>query len=222
MRLYLRGRKVRLSRKQEKLLARRLMALVILLALATLTTVTIYNRATPIAIENATAITRTKWENVITEEVKAILTKEGYDYDSFAVVSLDDSGRVTSLAVNGRLVTEASSAITKRLTERFSQSNSLTIPVPIGSVLSPRYLQGVGFSVNVNAMAYTAVSVSILSEVTAIGINQTMHRLTARIVTNTKLYCSNEKSDISHEYHIILAESIAFGKIPSSYFEYGA
>ena len=222
MRLYLRGRKVRLSRKQEKLLARRLMALVILLALATLTTVTIYNRATPIAIENATAITRTKWENVITEEVKAILTKEGYDYDSFAVVSLDDSGRVTSLAVNGRLVTEASSAITKRLTERFSQSNSLTIPVPIGSVLSPRYLQGVGFSVNINAMAYTAVSVSILSEVTAIGINQTMHRLTARIVTNTKLYCSNEKSDISHEYHIILAESIAFGKIPSSYFEYGA
>ena len=222
MRLYLRGRKVRLSRKQEKLLARRLMALVILLALATLTTVTVYNRATPIAIENATAITRTKWENVITEEVKAILTKEGYDYDSFAVVSLDDSGRITSLAVNGRLVTEASSAITKRLTERFSQSNSLTIPVPIGSVLSPRYLQGVGFSVNINAMAYTAVSVSILSEVTAIGINQTMHRLTARIVTNTKLYCSNEKSDISHEYHIILAESIAFGKIPSSYFEYGA
>ena len=222
MRLYLRGRKVRLSRKQEKLLARRLMALVILLALATLTTVTVYNRATPIAIENATAITRTKWENVITEEVKAILTKEGYDYDSFAVVSLDDSGRITSLAVNGRLVTEASSAITKRLTERFSQSNSLTIPVPIGSVLSPRYLQGVGFSVNVNAMAYTAVSVSILSEVTAIGINQTMHRLTAKIVTNTKLYCSNEKSDISHEYHIILAESIAFGKIPSSYFEYGA
>ena len=222
MRLYLRGRKVRLSRKQEKLLARRLMALVILLALATLTTVTIYNRATPIAIENATAITRTKWENVITEEVKAILTKEGYDYDSFAVVSLDDSGRITSLAVNGRLVTEASSAITKRLTERFSQSNSLTIPVPIGSVLSPRYLQGVGFSVNINAMAYTAVSVSILSEVTAIGINQTMHRLTARIVTSTKLYCSNEKSDISHEYHIILAESIAFGKIPSSYFEYGA
>ena len=88
--------------------------------------------------------------------------------------------------------------------------------------MSPRYLQGVGFSVNVNAMAYTAVSVSILSEVTAIGINQTMHRLTAKIVTNTKLYCSNEKSDISHEYHIILAESIAFGKIPSSYFEYGA
>ena len=44
MRLYLRGRKVRLSRKQEKLLARRLMALVILLAIATLTTVTVYNR----------------------------------------------------------------------------------------------------------------------------------------------------------------------------------
>lgn len=222
MRLYLRGRKVRLSRKQEKLLARRVLALVILLAIATLTTVTIYNRATPIAIENASAITRTQWEGLVTEEVKAILTKESYDYFSFATVLQDESGRVTSLSVNSRLLTEVSSAITKRLTDRFSQDNSLSIPVPIGSVISPRYLQGVGFSVNINAMAYTAVSVSILSEVTSLGINQTMHRLTAKIVTNTKLYCSNEKSEISHEYQILLAESIAFGKIPSSYFEYGA
>lgn len=220
MRMYLRGRKIRLSRKQEKRLVRRVMALCILLALAVLTTVTVYNKATPIAVENASAITRTGWENLITEEVEAILTENGYNYHSFASVTQDGNGKITSLAVNSRLVTDLSAAITKRLTKQFSQSNRITIPVPIGSVIAPRYLQGVGFSVKVNAMAYTAVKVSIVSSVSSVGINQTMHRLSAKIVTNTKLYCGDEKSDISHEYSILLAESIAFGRIPDSYFEY--
>jgi len=220
MRLYLRGRKIRLSRKQEKVLARRVVALFILMALATLTTVTLYNKATPIAIENAPAITRTKWESLITEEVRSILTQGNYSYHSFATGTQDEGGKITSLSVHSRLVTEVSSAITKRLTDRFSQCSQLTIPVPIGSVIAPRYLQGVGFSVKVNAMTYTAVKVSIVSDVSSVGINQTMHRLTAKIVTNTKLYCGEEKSEISHEYSLLLAESIAFGKIPDSYFEY--
>ncbi len=220
MRLYLRGRKVRLSRKQEKMLARRVVALFILMALATLTTVTVYNKATPIAVENAPAITRTEWESLITEEVEAILTENGYSYHSFASATQDESGKITSLAVNSRLVTDLSTAITKRLTKQFSQSNRITIPVPIGSVIAPRYLHGVGFSVRVNAMAYTAVKVSIVSNVLSVGINQTMHRLTAKIVTNTRLYCGDNTSEISHEYSVLLAESVAFGKIPDSYFEY--
>ncbi|MBQ4120376.1 MAG: hypothetical protein IJD35_00020 [Clostridia bacterium] len=220
MRLYLRGRKIRLSRKQEKLLARRATVLVLLLSLVTLTTVTIYNKAAPIAIENASAITRTKWESIVTEEVEEILKQGGYGYHSFATGTQDESGKITSLSVNSRLVTQISAAITKRLTQRFAATTKLKIPVPIGSVISPRYLQGVGFSVSVNTMAYTAVSVSIVSEVSSVGINQTRHRLSARIVTDTKLYCSNEKSEISHEYSILLAESIAFGNIPNSYFEY--
>lgn len=220
MRFYLRGRKIRLSRKQEKLLARRVTVLVLLLSLITLTTVTIYNKAVPIAIENAPAITRTKWESVIVEEVEKILENGGYNYQSLASETLDENGKITALSVNSHLVTDISAAITRRLTDRFSEANQIKISVPIGSVLSPRYLQGVGFSVRVNAMAYTAVSVKIASEVTSIGINQTRHRLTAQITTETKLYCSNEKSEISHEYRILLAESIAFGNIPNSYFEY--
>lgn len=220
MRLYLRGRKIRLSRKQEKLLARRITVLVLLLSLITLTTVTIYNKAIPIAIENAPAITRTKWESIIIEEVHRILEQGNYGYNSFATETQDENGKITALSVNGRLVTDISAAITKRLTERFAATTKLKIPVPIGSAISPRYLQGVGVSVNVNTMAYTAVNVKIISEVSSVGINQTRHRLTARIITNTKLYCSNVKSEISHEYNILLAESIAFGNIPNSYFEY--
>lgn len=220
MRLYLRGRKIHLSRKQEKLLVRRVITLVLILALITLTMVTIYNKAVPIAIENAPAITRTKWEVIVTQEVEKILSQEGYNYHSFAGETHDESGKVTSLSVNSRLVTQLSAAISKRLTECFAESNHLKIAVPVGSALSPRYLQGLGFSVNVNGMAYTAVSVSIISEVSSVGINQIRHRLSAKIVTNTKLYCSTETSEISHEYTVLLAESIAFGNIPSSYFEY--
>lgn len=220
MRLYLRGRKIRLSRKQEKILARRIVALVILLAVATLTTVTVYNKATPIAVENASAITRTKWESIITEEVNTILTKGSYTYQNFAGTLQDENGKITAISVNSHQVTELSTAITQQLSNCFSQSTKLSIPVPIGSVIAPRYLQGIGFSVKVNAMAYTAVKVCIVSEVTSVGINQTTHRLSAKIVTDTKLYCSNEKSNISHEYRVLLAESIIFGTIPNSYFEY--
>lgn len=220
MRLYFRGRKIRLSRKQEKVLARRVVALFILLALATLTTVTVYNKATPIAIENAPNITRAKWEAIITESVDNVLNEGNYNYTSFASQTLDESGKISSLSVNSRMVTEVSAAITKRLTKQFSKNTKLQIPVPIGSVIAPLYLQGVGFSVDINTMVYTAVSVSIVSEVSSVGINQTMHRLSAKIVTDTKLYCSNEKSEITHEYHVLLAESIAFGNIPNSYFEY--
>ena len=220
MRLYLRGRKIRLSRKQEKMLARRVVALFILMALATLTTVAIYNKATPIAVENAPAITHTKWETLITGEVEKILTENGYGYHSFALVTQDESGKITSLSVNSRLVTEVAAAITKRLTKQFSQSNRITIPVPIGSVIAPSYLHGIGFSVRVNAMTYTTVKVSIISEVSSVGINQTMHRVSAKIVTSTRLYCGDQTNEISHEYSVLLAESVAFGKIPNSYFEY--
>lgn len=220
MRLYLRGRKIRLSRKQEKLLARRITLLVLLLSIVTLTTVTVYNKAVPIAIDNAPAITRAKWESVVIDEVQKALEQGDYTYHSFASETKDENGRITALAVNSRQVSDISAAISRRLTQRFASATQLKIAVPIGSVISPRYLQGAGFSVKVNTMTYTAVSVKIASEVTSVGINQTRHRLTARIVTETKLYCSNEKSEILHEYNILLAESIAFGSIPNSYFEY--
>ena len=152
--------------------------------------------------------------------MQALLDQGGYSYQSFATETQDENGQITSLAVNSRVVADLSAAVTKRLTERFAASTKLKIPVPIGSAISPRYLQGVGLSVNVNTMAYTAVSVSIVSEVSSVGINQVRHRLSARVITQTKLYCSNEKSEISHEYNVLLAESIAFGSIPNSYFEY--
>lgn len=220
MRLYLRGRKIRLSRKQEKLLMRRIILLVLILSLVTLTTVTVYNKAAPIAMENAPAVTRAKWEYIITSEVENILRQGGYGYQSFATETQDESGNLTSLSVNSRQVTQLSAAISRQLTQRFAATSKLTISVPIGSVLSPRYLQGVGFSVRVNAMTYTAVSVSIISEISSVGINQTRHRLSARIVTDTRLYCSNEASEISHEYNVLLAESVALGNVPNSYFEY--
>ena len=222
MRLYFRGKRIRLTKKQEIILARRIIALVLLLTIATLTVVTLYNKAAPIAMENAPAITRTKWEAIIMAEVRSILQTGEYTYQSFAVKTLDEVGKITSLSVNSREVTNVCAAISERLNQIFWQNNKLKIAVPIGSVLCPSLLHGVGFNISVNAMAYTSVSVRIVSEVSSIGINQTMHRLSARIQTDTRLYCSSRTSTISHTYDVILAESVAFGSIPNSYFEYGA
>ncbi len=211
----------RLSRRQEVLLARRVIALVLLLALVVFITVSLYNKAAPIAAENAVTVGKNRMENLIQSTVQEIITEENYQYDSFASPITDSEGKILAIAVNSIRLAAARTLVLSRLSDKMEAGSAFRIRVPVGTLIAPKYLGGRGFGIGISATAYTAFRAEVISDIRSAGINQTLHTLSIRVTADSTLYCMSEKNEISLACEITLAESLTFGNIPDSYFEYG-
>lgn len=220
MRIRLFGRPIRLSHKQQDILARRVIALLLLAAITVVITVSLYNKAAPIAAENAVTVGKTRMETLIQNSVQSVLAENRYTYESFATPVRDSEGRLLSLSVNSVTLSSLRAAVVNRLNRDLTQNASFRIHVPVGTLIAPAFFGGRGFAIGIGAMSYTAVSAEIVSEIRSAGINQTLHTLSVRVNTETTLYCMRAKENFSLSTTILLAESLAFGTIPDSYFEY--
>lgn len=222
MRLYFRGHRVRLSQKREARLARRVLFLSLILALAVSLTACLYHKAAPIAVENAVLLAMGKWESLAVKAVETVISEKNYTYQSLAFSEKDASGKTVAISVRSEALATLRSAITKELGRLLQKNERIPVSVPVGTLIAPHLFGGKGFDIRLNAMTYSSLRVTVVSEVFSVGINQTMHRLSLAFTTNTTLYCVREKKEFTHTFSAPLAEHLSFGTIPNAYFEYGS
>ncbi len=221
IRCFIRRKRNRLSRRQEVILARRVIVLVLILALAVFTTVSLYNKAAPIAAENAVTVVKSRMESLIQKTVQKVITEGDYHYESFASPTTDSEGKILSIAVDSIGLAILRTTLLQELNDAMLKNPAFRIKVPVGSLIAPKFIGGRGFSIGINAMTYTAFRAEVISRISSAGINQTLHTLSVRVTADTTLYCMNEKNTLDLTCEITLAESLTFGNIPDSYFEYG-
>lgn len=218
MKIHLFGRTFRLSPGRRAVRMRRTLLLILILALLLFLTVKLYRSAAPIALENASIVARGHLETLVNGAVADLIKEKNYTYESFVTLHSDAQGGIAAVSTDTARLAEARSGMVSAIQTALTQTPDFGIKVPVGSLLAPALFTGKGFSVKINAMFYAAVSAEILSDVSAVGINQTVHTLSVKITLDTALYCMNRRSDLAFTYEIPLAGSLYFGNIPASFF----
>lgn len=190
--------------------------LLILSLIASIAFLMLYNTLLlPLLSDFAKATATTK----VTKEIQDIIKTNSQDntYGDFIKLKYNSEGNIVSLETQTGNISYISSSITKDVINRISDNNNLYVAIPIGTLSQNALFSGKGPKIKANLTVSPNVTCDIESEFSDAGINQTIHRITAKV--NTDIYIrlpfSTEKVTICCKY--ILAETVIIGKVPEAY-----
>ncbi|MBE6608311.1 MAG: hypothetical protein E7633_07130 [Ruminococcaceae bacterium] len=206
-------RTVRQKRSQPKFLLH-IFTFILCLCLICTGTMKIYRKAEPIAI-SALENTVAGWlEETVINAVKCELEEKKYGWDDFCTKIVTQDGSIAALTANTANISMMCADVVARINRNIEQKKHISIPVPIGSIVAPKYLSGKGFRIKVRAVPYISVSAEISSEMREAGINQTLHRISMTVTSDVQVICMSESVAFRRVSSVILAESLIVGKIP--------
>lgn len=181
-----------------------------------LTLVCMYNfQIIPALIPFAEAQTTTE----ITAKLQRVVGKKiaSGSYSDFVQLRYGEDGSVVSLETNTSAISLLAAEIADASVTELSQSDTLTVEIPIGSLSGGALLSGRGPRISIPIAISPKITCEIENEFYESGINQTLHRIIAEIEVETYalLPLSHRKIRVETEYCI--AETIIVGKVPDAY-----
>lgn len=195
-----------------KTLFRALAALVFVCLSLTL----IYNfQLIPVLIPFAKASISTE----ITKEMQNVIGEciSSGSYSDFVNLTYNSEGNVTSLKTNSSSIAFACSNITKAAINNLADNNTIAVRIPLGTLSGGAVFAGKGPDIKIKVRVSPKVTVSAENEFYESGINQTLHRIVAKL--NVKAYALlplfPQEIDVATEYCI--AETVIVGKVPDAY-----
>ncbi len=206
-------RSVSKRRRDPKFLLRAL-SLLVCAVLLSVFAMKIYRKAEPIALGALENVVGGWLEETVIYAVKCELEEKKYTWDDFCTKVITSDGSIASLNANTANISVMSADVVSRINDEIRHKKYIKIPVPIGSIVAPKYLSGKGFRVNVRAVPYVSVSAEISSEMQGAGINQTLHRISMTVTSDVQVICMSDSVAFRRESRVILAESLIVGKIP--------
>ena len=144
--------------------------------------------------------------------MEAAFRDGGSDTDGIVTLSRAPDGTVTSVETAPGAITKLSSAFQSKLRELLADSGKVTIPS--GNLTGSAFLSGRGFPIAFKTVLTHAAVTNIRSEFTAVGINQTLHRviLETRAAVTVLLPGRNVTREIVGSFPA--AETVIVGRVP--------
>lgn len=136
--------------------------------------------------------------------------------DISALETLAD-GSAAALTTDSAAAERIRSAAVENTYRQLADLEEAHLTVPLGTLLDPQYLSGIGPRIPVGVVGLSSVSASVQSEFTASGVNQTKYGMNLELQTQVSLHalwCSRTV-EVTNTYP--LAEIILVGDVPSVY-----
>ena len=153
----------------------------------------------------------------INDSVRRLLAENAQDCANLAVLQRDVKGNVTAVETDvsraNRLRTEVLDAVDREIRE-ISVSK---LGVPMGSVVMPALLSGVGPMLPVKILAVSSSDAAFESSFEAVGINQTLHRIVLKIRITMTVLSPAGTTEIDTDADMIAAETVIVGVVPETY-----
>lgn len=154
-------------------------------------------------------------EKAIEESASGYLRENSCTYGDFADVKYDSSGRVTAIEAVPENINKVQSELALMINERLEQSGEYA-EIPVGSLTGSYMLAGKGFNIRLRICPARKATVSLRSDFTSAGNNQTCHRISAVVTAEIKSSLPLYDFDTETEAEFLLAENIIVGNVPSS------
>ena len=159
--------------------------------------------------EGTTAVTA-KIQSIIGESVSA-------DFGELVKLKYDDGGNVVSLETNTLKISLLNAKIIERVTKELKESNRLFINVPLGNLTGGALFTGRGPQIKIPLSVSPKIVSNVENAFFQSGINQTLHRVVAKIKVETFILLPPFSKKIEVETSLCLAETVIVGKVPDAY-----
>lgn len=154
---------------------------------------------------------------IINNAVLAELDRIGAEYSSLVTLSENSDGEVTSVQSNVININRLKTNIANRVEREIERLPAVDIQIPIGTLLGLQLLHGKGFNVGMSVQPLGYATTSIISEFTAAGINQTLHRIVIEISADVDAIIPGFSTRVPVKTSIVAAETMIVGRVPDAY-----
>lgn len=132
------------------------------------------------------------------------------------VVVYDGGQKVSSVHTNTSVVNLVRTTITDRTITAMERLSSLSVSIPIGSLLGWDWVSGFGplitFPVSFTATVLSDVSSALVAE----GINQSMYRVLVHLEISLYVVTTGGRSTVSTKMSYPMAETVLLGEVPDN------
>ncbi|MCI6830483.1 MAG: sporulation protein YunB [Butyricicoccus sp.] len=134
--------------------------------------------------------------------------------------SLSD-GSAAALTTDSAAAERVRASAVRNTYERLNELEQEEMSVPIGTLIDPQYLAGVGPSLSFGVVGLGMASGKMQSEFVDSGVNQTKYRMVLTVRAEVKLHALWCSRSIVIENSYPLAETVLVGDVPAVYVPHG-
>ncbi len=167
------------------------------------------------------SVTQSRVEQIANEAIhNAISTvaTQNEKYGELTNIYRGSSGRVESVTLNSYAVNAMKSDISLKVLEYLDDEEKYHVEVPLGNFFGSEFLTGVGPKVRLKIVPFDIVEVEFVSKFIPAGINQVLHRVTAKVEVKIAAILPGFEgiSDVSSS--AVISETVIIGDVPETYF----
>lgn len=155
--------------------------------------------------------------DIINRSIAAELEREDIDYSCLVDLKTDENGAVCSVQSNILNINRLKNNIAGRIERELERISDIEIMIPVGTLTGIQLLHGKGFKIGMTVKPVGYACTSVISEFTAAGINQTLHRMIVQIDVVTDAVIPGYTSRVPVQTAIVAAETVIVGRVPDAY-----
>ncbi|MCM1166834.1 MAG: sporulation protein YunB [Lachnospiraceae bacterium] len=154
---------------------------------------------------------------IINSAVLAEIERGGAEYSSLVNLSTNSDGEVISVESNVMNINRLKTEVAERVERELERLSAININIPVGTLTGVQLLHGRGFNVGMSVQPLGYATTSIISEFSAAGINQTLHRIVIEISADVDAIIPGFSTRVPVSTTIVAAETVIVGRVPEAY-----
>ncbi len=198
---------------------RALLLLLLLSVLCLIMLLVMRSRIAPIAEDLAVAMLSDRASDIIVAAVGEQLEEAQIDYDRLVYLEKDTSGNITALRTNMLEINQLKVLVLEAIGERIVRLSEEDLSIALGSLLAPEFFSGRGPKLPVRVIAVSSSDAEFESQLTAAGINQTLHQIVLHVSLSMTVLLPTGTTTLDTTTQVIVAETVLVGMVPDTYFE---
>lgn len=154
--------------------------------------------------------------NCIVDAINAQIDAGSIRYDDIITIQTDASGHVTALQTNLGEINRLKMEILRKIGESLQEMSVEQLSVPVGNVIAPSLLSGVGGFVPVKLVALRTSGADFESSFTQAGINQTLHQISLNVRIHVTVLTPAGEMDVPVSVVMPVAQTVIVGQVPQT------
>ena len=155
--------------------------------------------------------------DVINDAIEELLEEGEIDYNKIVCLEKNVDGDITAIKTNIAEVNRIKTKILRALDERLLMINVSEIGIPLGNLLLPRVLSGIGPKLPLRIVSVSTTDADFRNVFTQAGINQTLHQIMLDVTVVMSIMTPAGSQNVSVTSSVIVAETVIVGAVPNSY-----
>ena len=156
--------------------------------------------------------------NITSNQVNKVMSN--YEYEDLVQIEKDVNGEITMIKAKIVPINEMIAQITSNIKKEIDSTEQTLVQINMGAISGVSILSTVGPRFNIKMECSGKVETNLLSEFSAVGINQSLHRIYLDLTTTISILTPFNVIRNEYPSKILLAESIIVGRIPETYYFY--